>query len=286
MGKIRLKGSTPVTTHTAQTSANFYADSSGVHLDPPTDPSRRLYLYQETYEQEIEASATDDGAVVGALASYYDPSSYAVVYEKMDIPDFDVTRTNPDLATITVSPKSSPFAKNWQKIKILDAVHIQWRSNFVVAQGGFQSLVCAVKPSQDFVVKWTGQPQVDYYVTKAGKYMVSAFVDIIMTCKGAKPLDFDLEWKLQFGNSWTNGWNFIIDTAITAISNSWFDFSMVPLLPVRKQKEYPHRMRNEHSPGPRERFLNRPFPPTPPPFKTHDQFYFIDDYYSDLGSTP
>ncbi|UHM27584.1 MAG: hypothetical protein SaPV3_gp3 [Sanya permutotetravirus 3] len=207
----------------------------------------------------------------------------------MDLQDFEVKLTNSDLATITTSPKSSPFAKNWQKMKVLDAVHIQWRTNFVVSQGGFQSLVCAVKPSSDFVVKWTGQPQVDYYITKAGKYMVSAFVDVIMTCHGAKPLVFDLEWKLQFGNTWQNGWNFIIDTAITAISNAWFDFSMTPLLPVYKQREYPHRVRDKH--------LNEPFPPAspplrsqdrpiPPPLRLHDQFYFVDDYYSDLGSTP
>lgn len=277
MGKIRLKGSTPNTTHTAQTSANFYADSTGAHLDPPTDPSRKQYLYQETYEQDIEVTATDDSGVIGALSSYRDPSSYAAVYEKMDIPDFDIVRTNPDLATITMSSKTSPFAKNWQKIKILDAVHIQWRSNFVVNQGGFQSLLCAVKPSTDFVVQWTGQPQVDYYVTKAGKYMVSAFVDVIMTCHGAKPLVFDLEWKLQFGRTWQEGWNFIVDTALTAISNSWFDFSMTPLLPAYKSKEYPHRTRP-----------TQPLPPMPPPPipvprrpKRHDEFFFVDDHYSD-----
>nr|WPV63090.1 MAG: hypothetical protein [Jingmen rodent permutotetravirus 2] len=196
----------------------------------------------------------------------------------MDIPDFTVTLPNSDLANITTSSKTSPFAKNWKKMKVLDAVHIQWRTNFVINQGGFQSLVCAIKPSTDFVVQWTGQPQIDYYVTKAGKYMVSALVDVIMTCHGAKPLEFDLEWKLQFSGFWQNGWNFIIDTALTAISNAWFDFSLTPLLPAIKVKEYPHRVRDKG--------VNKPFPPTPPPLKSNDQFFFVHDYYSDIGSTP
>lgn len=278
-----MKGSTPTTVHTAQTSANFYADSSGAHEDPPSDPSRKLYLYQETYEQDIEVTATDDSGVIGALASYRDPSSYAATYEKMDIQDFYVTRTNSDEATITVPSTQSPFIANWKKIKILDAVQVQWRTNFVINQGGFQSLACAIKPSKDFTVKWTGQPQIDYYVTKAGKYMVTALVDVIMTCNGAKPFVFDLEWKLKFTNVFAQGWNFIVDTAITAISNAWFDFSMTPLLPALKSKEYPHRTR--------EKDVNKPYPPTPPPLrpkplKLRDQFYFVDDYYSDTGSTP
>lgn len=265
-------------TLSSQTSANYYTDSTGIHLDPPTDPQRKIYLYEETFEQTVEVEASDDSGVIGALTSHHDPSSYGATYEPMDVPDFNLDQSRGDLAIITMSPTVSPFAKNWTKMRVLDAVSIKWRTNFVISQGGFTSLACAIKPSKDFTVMWTGQPLVDSYLTRAGKYMVSALVDVIFTCKGAKPLVFDLEWQLHFGTEWRNGWNFIIDTAITAVSNSWFDFSMTPLMPVRKPREFPHRVR--------KRDLNAPFPPMTPPKPAHTQFYFVDDYYSDLGSTP
>lgn len=260
-----MKGGTPCRNYVASTTANFYTNQAGCQVDWVKDPNTRNYVYECNYNQEVDATLTDDGKVIGALATYEGQEMYGAYSDNLSLPTLAFNTTD-DYTAFVTTPKSSTFRGNWNKIVIADAIHIRWTSNIIINSGDFAGMACSLIPSSDWKIMWTGQTMVDYYLSQAGKYVVTAIQDVILNCHNNKPLDFELQWKIQFGRTWKTYWNFIVSTTIDAISNSWFDVSLTPAITYATHDElYPHRQRK---PNPCTSLV----PPPPSPLEPDDTF--------------
>lgn len=239
---MQLKTSVPHAIYSQSAIINEYTDSAGFHTDDIK--SGRMKVIRQTYNSSTESHNIDSGRIIGTYISPDEPS-VADNYVSEDItfnPLLSVTTTNPYTAKHTTklpNGVNSAFQTNWNKISIGNYVIVKWRTNLTVNGGTLSSLVCSVKESAFWKLKWTGAPMIDYYITKAGKQIAYASLDFIMQCNtsNAAPLDYYFDWELTFNTTFNNGWNYILGTIVDVTVADWLDYSMIPWVGVTSTRQ-------------------------------------------------
>lgn len=213
------------------TTGSFWTSPSGIGYDKPASDHPKSSIHKLQSDSVYRASAIDDGHLASVNPFIRDPAAIADVKTSSLKDQWRVVEVRGDDRVVIDSAGTSQ-SDMWGFTYMVGPIRLRWSTNFTINQGVFEGAVCAVKNSDNWKVKWTGQPLVDSYVTQAGKIFYNFIVDMVLDCTSYDPksLDFVYEYELKWLTPFRDVWNWVMTSTVNIMPTTPFYLSLKPLL--------------------------------------------------------
>jgi len=248
----------------APMSAWFYTDEGGLKQDPFSTSTSKRDVHINRYSTKSSTLIKDDGLTVSApvyVKTLSNSTETPADSRPFDLTGFQAQR-------VIFQNTVAPFGPG---MKMTGSVVLSWNSYLDVEAGAIKSITCAIRQSKNWDIMWTGQPTIDYLVTKAGRTMFNLMLDAIVYCpsESLELVDFKLEWDLEFQNDFRQDpWRFGLRSVLTALTNDPLASTLTPAIATSMQPtddtSATHTVRNIRSLRPTNLYPAIPFPSAPP----------------------
>lgn len=196
-----------------------------------------MYLTQNQYTYNTDATHSDDGVVIGVPVPLTDPDVHGAYSLSTGEKPYTVGVTS-DPNHLKLSSKNTPAAANMYKVTLFGDTFLKVRTNFTLNSGDITSVICSFKDdTKSWNVKWTGVPVIDQFVCASGKKFYSVAVDMLISCPTSEQANFYFDWDINFTTPFTYIWNFVTTTVIEMANAPYINLSMVPWITTYTEKQ-------------------------------------------------
>lgn len=208
----------------------FYTDSNGLKRDDYKSAIGYSNILNE-WNNTSQATIKDDGQAVGSFVSVQDELSI----------NNGVYPSSTGFGTSSVSTYSATFTPTFALfpgISLRGSVKLLISATFDVEAGTPVNLVCALKPTESWALRWTGIPQVDRVIFSSGREVWSFVQESVFDCPKLTDTLFDVSYDMQmsFTQSIKDTWRFGIKAIHNLVSSSWNNITLKPIAPVIAQR--------------------------------------------------
>lgn len=171
-----------------------------------------------------QATIKDDGQTVGSFVSVSDELS---IDDGAFISDTGFTPQSITTYSVTITPSFVPFPG----VKLRGTVKLMVAASFDVEAGTPTNLLCALKPTKNWAIRWTGIPQVDRVIFESGREVWSFVQEAVFDCPHAEDFLFDVTYDVQmtFAKSIQDVWRFGVKAVHNLLSSSWNNITLKPI---------------------------------------------------------
>lgn len=207
----------------------FYSDANGLKRDNYKSSIGYSNIYNE-WDNTSQATIKDDGKPVGSFVSVENELS---INRGAFISDSGYQTSSVSTYSATFTPSFSLFPG----VALRGSVKLLVSATFDVEAGTPMNLVCALKPTDAWALRWTGIPQLDRIIFSSGREVWSFVQESVFDCPKAVDTLFDVSYdiKMEFNDNFKDTWRFGIKAIHNLVSSSWNNIILKPILPALAQ---------------------------------------------------